>query len=182
VTSERTSRSISPRPDEPAPVTLAPFGSEHLGATFAWLQDEELRAQIDSLGSPPTRSAHDAYWRRRLENPNDDAYAVVAGGQHVGNGGLLVDCARRKADLWLYLGERRGSGIGRAAAQLLLRRAFDELGLNRVGVKVLATNPRALGFWQSVGFREEGRAREDTWVGGQPVDAIHLSLLARERA
>jgi RimJ/RimL family protein N-acetyltransferase len=180
VTSERTSRSTSPTPDARPDVVLEPFAQRHLEATFEWLHDEDLRARIDSLGAP-TRATHESYWQRRLADVRDESYAVLADGVHVGNGGLLLDPARRKAELWLYLGDRRGRGIGRKAVDRLLRRAFDELGLNRVGVRVVATNDGALRFWRSVGFTEEGRAREDTWVNDLPVDAVFFSLLARER-
>jgi RimJ/RimL family protein N-acetyltransferase len=181
VTSEPTSRSTSSTPDGPITVTLERLSARHLEATREWLRDPGLRAQIDSLGEP-TPDGHRAYWERRLEDESHEAYALMAGGRHVGNGGLQVDHKRLKAELWLYLGEARGQGIGRAAATLILSRAFRELGLNRLAIRVLATNESALSFWRSLGFTDEGRAREDTWSDGRPVDSLLLSLLAREWA
>jgi RimJ/RimL family protein N-acetyltransferase len=162
-------------------ITLEPLSDRHLEATLEWLRDPVLRAQIDSLGEP-TPNEHRAYWARRFEDESQEAYAVLAGGRHVGNGGLQLDRKRFKAELWLYLGEARGRGIGRAAAALVLRRAFQELGLNRVAVRVVATNETALVFWRSLGFTDEGRAREDTWIDGRPVDSVYLGLLARDWA
>jgi RimJ/RimL family protein N-acetyltransferase len=179
VTSEPTSRSVSTTPDGPIPITLEPLSDRHLEATLEWLRDPGLRAQIDSLGEP-TPEEHRAYWDRRFADESQEAYAVLAGSRHVGAGGLQLDRRRRKAELWLYLGEARGQGIGRAAAALLLRRAFRELELNRVAVRVVATNEAALSFWCSLGFTDEGRAREDSWIEGRPVDSILLGLLARE--
>jgi RimJ/RimL family protein N-acetyltransferase len=173
------SRSTSLTLDGPSTVTLEPLSDRHLVATLGWLRDPGLRAQIDSLGEP-TPDEHRAYWQRRLADATDEAYAVLAGPRHVGNGGLRLDRRRMKAELWLYLGEARGQGIGRAAAALLLRRGFRELGLNRVAVRVVATNQPALRFWRSLGFADEGRAREDTWINDDPVDSMLLSLLARE--
>jgi RimJ/RimL family protein N-acetyltransferase len=181
VSSEPEARSTSPTPDGPTAVTLEPLTGRHLEATLEWLRDPGLRAQIDSLGEP-TPEEHRAYWERRLADESHEAYAVLSGSRHVGNGGLQLDRRRQKAELWLYLGEARGQGIGRAAGALLLRRAFRELGLNRVTVRVVATNEAALPFWRSLGFTDEGRAREDTWIDGRPVDSMFLSLLAREWA
>lgn len=181
MTSEPKSRSTSPTPDGPITVTLEPLSERHLEATLEWLRDPGLRAQIDSLGEP-TPDGHRAYWARRLEDESHEAYALLAGSRHVGNGGLELDRKRLKAELWLYLGEARGQGIGRVAAALVLSRAFRELGLNRLAVRVLATNEAALSFWRSLGFTDEGRAREDTWIDGRPVDSMLLSLLAREWA
>jgi len=181
VTSGPKSRSTSRTPDGPITVTLERLRDRHLEATLEWLRDPGLRAQIDSLGEP-TPDGHRAYWERRLADESHEVYAVLAGGRHVGNGGLELDRKRQKAELWLYLGEARGQGIGRAAAALVLRRAFGELKLNRVAVRDVATNEAALPFWRSVGFTDEGRAREDTWIDGRPVDSMLLSLLAREWA
>jgi RimJ/RimL family protein N-acetyltransferase len=179
VTSEPKSRSTSRTPDGPITITLEPLTDRHLEATLEWLRNPGLRAQIDSLGEP-TPDEHRAYWERRFADESHEAYAVMAGGRHVGAGGLELDRRRLKAELWLYLGEARGQGIGREAAALLLRRAFGELGLNRAAVRVVATNEAALAFWRSVGFTDEGRAREDTWIDGRPVDSMLLGLLARE--
>jgi RimJ/RimL family protein N-acetyltransferase len=171
----------SPTPDGRVAVTLEPLSDRHLDAALEWLRDPGLRAQIDSLGEA-TPEGHRAYWERRFADESLEAYAVLAGGRHVGNGGLELDRKRRKAELWLYLGESRGEGIGRAAAELLLRRAFRELGLNRASVRVVASNQAALQFWRSVGFTDEGTAREDTWIDGRPVDSMLLGLLARDWA
>jgi ribosomal-protein-serine acetyltransferase len=93
---------------------------------------------------------------------------------------MKLDARRRKAEFWIYLGVNRGRGVGRAAVLRMLSYAFGELDLNRVAVRVLATNCDALRFWESLGFRTEGRLREDTWVDDEPVDAYCLGLLARE--
>jgi RimJ/RimL family protein N-acetyltransferase len=160
-----------------AAIRLERMGPQHSDATFDWLQDDTLRTAIDSHGAPD-RDRHEAYWRMRLARPHEESYAVLADGAHVGNGGLVVDRARRKAELWLYLGDPsvRGAGVGTDAANLLLTRAFDELGLNRAAVRVVSTNEGALRFWRSLGFVEEGRLREDAG----DADSVWLGMLRSE--
>lgn len=160
---------------------LVRMADEHLAATLRWLRDPELRRQLDSLGEP-TAEGNAAYWRARWGDPTQAAFAVLdAGGTHVGNAGLVgIDRARRKAELWIYLGERRGSGIGSAVLAAVLEHAFVDLGLNRVWLRVLATNSGAERFYLRHGFRAEGRLRQDTWWEGEPVDALVLSILAAE--
>jgi RimJ/RimL family protein N-acetyltransferase len=153
----------------------------HLEATRGWLLDDELRRQVDTT-EPPTRERNCAYWRARWADSTQESYAILTpNGEHVGNCGLInVDRQRRKAELWAYLGTSRGEGVGSTAVLGLLARAFSELGLNRVCLRVLATNQRAECFYRRLGFRPEGRARQDTWIDGQPVDSIWLSILAED--
>jgi RimJ/RimL family protein N-acetyltransferase len=155
------------------------MGEAHLDATFGWLSGSEaLRQQIDSLAAP-TRAGNVAYWQRRFTDSSRRDFAIVEGNTHLGNCGLCnLDEARRKAELWIYLGERRGGGVGSAAVRELLRLAFEELRLNRVYLRVVADNPRALEFYRRLGFKEEGRFRQDTRHGDAFVDSIWLAILA----
>src|SRR5438067_8993317 len=130
---------------------LVPFGKDHIEATYRWLRSGELRGQIDSIGEPAP-DAHEEYWRQRLGDERRPTFAITLDGSHVGNCGLIVDRDRRKAELWIYLGEGRNRGVGRAAAKDLLVDAFDRRDLHRVFVRVLETNEPALRFWRSLGF------------------------------
>jgi RimJ/RimL family protein N-acetyltransferase len=160
---------------------LSPFGPEHVEATYRWLSDPELRRQIDSLGRP-SESGNRQYWQERAGDTTRPTFAVTVDGSHVGNCGLVMDQARRKAELWIYLGESRGSGVGTRAVHELLARVFGDLGLYRAQVRVLVSNDTAVRFWRGLGFIEEGRLRSDTWHDDEPVDALLFSLLAPEYA
>jgi RimJ/RimL family protein N-acetyltransferase len=160
-------------------VTLGPVSPQGIRATWEWLQDPELRAQIDSA-RPPSEDENQRYWAHRLEDRREQTFAIFRAGEHVGNCGLIVDDARKKAELWAYLGTARGQGVGTTAVEQLLGLAFDKLALNRVFLRVLVSNQSAVRFWRSLGFVDEGRAREDTWIAGQPVDSIWFSMLRGE--
>ncbi len=161
-------------------VRLVRLSDEHLASTHDWLQDPALREQLDCT-SAPTADSNRAYWHaKRLERTRED-YAIVENGRHVGNCGLCnIDVTRRKCELWIYLGERRGSGGGSTAVRQLLGRAFTALRLDRVHLRVLADNPRAQAFYEKLGFMTEGRLRHDTRRDGTPVDSIVMSILADE--
>jgi RimJ/RimL family protein N-acetyltransferase len=104
-----------------------------------------------------------------------------AGNRHIGNCGLCdIDISRQKAQLWIYLGEVFGQGAGTIAVTQLLNRGFGALGLERIYLRVVASNQRALHFYQKLGFVEEGRFRRDTLVDGRPMDAICMSILKSE--
>ena len=61
-----------------------------------------------------------------------------------------------------------------------MRRAFLDLELNRLYLRVLETNTRAVEFYCARGFVREGVWREDTLRDGGFVDSVWFSMLARE--
>jgi len=165
-------------------VQLVRMAEEHIDRTWGWLaRSAELRAQIDSLDAP-TLTGNRQYWRRNFEDKSRADFAIVAeDGSHVGNCGLVsIDIRRKKAELWIYVGEIQGKGFGAKALHLLLAYAFDELKLCRVYLRVLDTNERALGFYLREGFRIEGRARHDTIHAGKSVDSTLLAILSNEHS
>lgn len=164
-------------------VLLIRMADCHLPNTYRWLHDSaELRRQVDCLEAP-TEEGNQAYWRANWQNSRREDYAIVAiaDNRHIGNCGLCdIDASRKKAQLWIYLGDSYGEGTGTAAVDQLLTRAFGALELDRVYLRVVASNPRALRFYQKLGFVEEGVSRQDTIADGCPVDAICMSMLKSE--
>ncbi|MDA8232959.1 MAG: GNAT family protein [Magnetospirillum sp.] len=157
------------------------MSAEHLSQTRGWLRDPSLRREIDCL-APPTIEQNKAYWEARWNDPSREDYAILREDrEHVGNCGLgSIDSKRRKCELWIYLGCAQGQGIGKAAFRILLARAFDGLNFNRVYLRVVEGNNRALQFYRGFGFTLEGRWREDTVLDGKTVDSLWLSMLATE--
>lgn len=75
---------------------------------------------------------------------------------------------------------QQGRGLGREAAQLLLRIAFDELNLHRLSLRLPEYNLRGLRFAQNLGFTLEARRRQAVWRDNRPWDFYHFGLLRPE--
>ena len=73
-----------------------------------------------------------------------------------------------------------GRGLGREAIGLVLRHGFGALGLRRVGVRVLASNERAIGCYRACGFHEEGHEREAARTHMGWEDDVIMGVLAHE--
>ena len=73
-----------------------------------------------------------------------------------------------------------GRGLGREAIGLVLRHGFGALGLRRVGVRVLASNERAIRCYRACGFHEEGREREAARTHAGWEDDVIMGVLAHE--
>ena len=76
--------------------------------------------------------------------------------------------------------ESLGKGVGTEAMRLLAAHAFGPLGLNRLSVRVLDFNERAIAAYKKVGFQHEGREREAAFIAGTWHDDLMMGLLARE--
>lgn len=73
-----------------------------------------------------------------------------------------------------------GKGLGSEAILLLLRHAFADLQLHRIGIRVLAFNQRAIRAYEKCGFVIEGREREAAFVNSAWHDDVMMGLLEHE--
>jgi RimJ/RimL family protein N-acetyltransferase len=82
----------------------------------------------------------------------------------------------------LGIGNRtdRGQGYGSEALRLMLRYAFAELNLHRVGATIPEYNPVAQHVFAKAGFVEEVRRRQALNRDGRHWDMIHVGILREE--
>lgn len=95
---------------------------------------------------------------------------------------LNIDWIYRSAEFGIVVGDEnfRGKGIGKLATIEMLRHAFYNMNLNRVQLRALVNNTRAIGLYESVGFKEEGILREAVFKNGQYYDLKVMSILKGE--
>jgi RimJ/RimL family protein N-acetyltransferase len=88
----------------------------------------------------------------------------------------------RHCMFWIAIGDpdARGKGYGTEALHILLRFAFLEMNMNRVGLEVNSYNTRAHATYERVGFAQEGVLRETVYRDGVYHDMILMSILRRE--
>jgi ribosomal-protein-serine acetyltransferase len=73
-----------------------------------------------------------------------------------------------------------GRGLVTRAATAMVRRAFGEIGLNRVEIRAAVGNDRSRAVARRLGFREEGTLRDISWLYDRFLDEVVYSMLARE--
>lgn len=90
-----------------------------------------------------------------------------------------IEWNNRKAIMTVGIGDKaaRGCGYGSEAIEMILRFAFMELNLNRVGLDVISDNTPAIECYQKAGFTVEGRARESVIRFGEKLDLIYMGIL-----
>jgi len=87
----------------------------------------------------------------------------------------------RRAVIGTWLGrEHWGTGVNTDAKALMLKLAFTELGLERVGAYTNPENARSLAALEKVGFRREGTLRRFHRHGDERHDVHVLSMLRED--
>jgi len=87
----------------------------------------------------------------------------------------------RRAELSIIIKPSvRGKGYGYDALNKILEIGFKELGLNRIWLRVLEYNSRAIELYKRVGFVQEGINRKESFRKGQYFSQIQMSILKSE--
>jgi len=90
---------------------------------------------------------------------------------------------RNKRCFWgLYISSEhvRSKGIGGFVEYQVMKYVFDDLEYNKLCCEVLSINTRAMKFYKSFGFREEGIYRQHIFKNGEYVDVVALAILRTE--
>jgi RimJ/RimL family protein N-acetyltransferase len=107
---------------------------------------------------------------------------IVDGSKLIGMVRLAIDSQRHRSASIAYgiSPEHWGHGYATEAAQLIVGFAFDALGLHRVWASHHPDNIASRKVLEKVGLREEGRQRDDRFVGGVWYDSVVCSILEDE--
>jgi [ribosomal protein S5]-alanine N-acetyltransferase len=73
-----------------------------------------------------------------------------------------------------------GRGYMREGLHLVLRHAFDDLGLHRLEASIQPANERSIALVRAAGFTREGFSRRYLKIGGRWRDHEHWAILAED--
>ena len=123
-------------------------------------------------------------WRRRLSEPEDGTYNLVAvvGERVVGMFGLHTFPNRPRRHHAGAVGmsvhdDWQGKGVGSALMRAGLDLADNWLGLTRLELEVYTDNEPAIRLYERFGFEREGTLRRYAFRDGRYVDAYVMSRL-----
>jgi RimJ/RimL family protein N-acetyltransferase len=153
-------------------------------ACYTWISDPEVRVHL-AMRSRPNTEKESLEYIRSIDQRRHQMFAIVtrADGVYVGNIDLMdIRLADRAAEVGMVIGRKdyQQKGLGREALRLVCAHAFRTLNLHRVSLRVYATNDRAIKAYTAVGFKPEGRLRDDAFIDGRYVDTIVMGLLRGE--
>lgn len=92
-----------------------------------------------------------------------------------------VDLKCRLAELAISLRKKaRGKGIATEAVRLMFKKGFEEIGLHRIYLTVLADNTAAVKLYEKCGFTYEGELRDHIFKDGQYISWKLYGILENE--
>jgi diamine N-acetyltransferase len=152
---------------------------EMLPTLARWFNDPEVRRGLAHRGLVDLEA--EAKWYEemsetaRAPRPTAVAFAIhdAADGAPVGVCSLDdIDHHFARCEFGIYVGERRGTGLGSDATRLALDWAFNMLGLRNVILETFDFNENAVRAYERAGFRVIGRRRDALVSLGRRWDAI----------
>ncbi len=166
-------------------IELRRHARENYGLYARWYGDPEIWHLTSWAPEPLSHSAVERLFDARELSPTDDSFAIHLRNEEepVGVISLMnVSETNESAELSIILGhpDDRHQGYGSEAIELLLRYAFEERGLNRIGLSAFDFNGEAIAAYQKLGFAVEGRFRQAIKRRSGFHDAISMSILKSE--
>jgi RimJ/RimL family protein N-acetyltransferase len=166
-------------------VTLRPLvAADADGPYLGWFNDAEVCRWNAHHVRPYTREMALEYIAAAQGDGPDLVLAIEVQGAHVGNVSLQeVRPLHRTADLAIVVGDRTvwGTGVGAAAAALVVDHGFGAMNLHRITAATFAENVAMRRLAEKLGMVQEGVRREALFKHGRHHDVIEYGLLASER-
>jgi RimJ/RimL family protein N-acetyltransferase len=163
---------------------LRPMKREDIPRQHQFDQDLDLYGLDCAVPRVSPLQTAEAYFESRTNaDPNWTPFAIEADGKYIGSCSLAgLQDRHGNLELGIGIGDREywGRGYGREAIRLLLDFAFRYLGARRISLTTHARNERAIRCYLACGFVEDGRPRKATWIEGEYVDLVEMSMLREE--
>jgi diamine N-acetyltransferase len=162
-------------------VYLRMLSQDDLDRVLAWHNDPALYSTLGGQFRYVSRESEAEWLRRRLEARDEVNLAICLSdcSEHIGNVYLRnINWIDRNCELHTFIAakEHRGKGYGSTAVRLIVKHAFEDLGLMRIYLSVLVSNSSAIASYQKCGFVTEGRLRKHTLKAGVLQDMLVMGL------
>ncbi len=158
--------------------TIEPLTPDHFATVAQWLSAPEVNQWLTSE------------WRGRtidptviavaVRNKRNRLFLVRSDGAACGLVALAdVDPIDKVAMIWYALGDPAtgGRGVITQAVQLLVKVAFDELGIEALHAWIIEDNDRSKRVLEKNAFRQAGRLRQASVHNERRLDRIYFDLI-----
>ncbi|MGI6604327.1 MAG: GNAT family N-acetyltransferase [bacterium] len=163
-------------------VRLRPLTKRDLDQMAGWEADEELNYLL-GLHLEREQTAYWSHCEALMNTPGNRLWALeTVEGKFIGEVELgQITWRTKEAELKICIGDPRyrGQGYGTAAVEAVLDKAFYELKLERVYLRVYNYNIRAVRCYLRNGFKKEAVLRNRRRFQGKNYD-VYLMYIDRQ--
>jgi RimJ/RimL family protein N-acetyltransferase len=168
-------------------VALGPLRRDLVAEYARWMNERDVRLGLDYRGIA-TPQTQEKWVDENVEAGAKGEPKVVeftiydrSDSAPVGSVGLLeIDHAHGNAELGIFVGERRGQGLGTEATRLALDFAFHVLQLRNVLLETFDWNVAGLTAYERAGFRRIGVRRGAVMSRGRPTDVVIMDAVPED--
>ncbi|MCA9907771.1 MAG: GNAT family N-acetyltransferase [Anaerolineae bacterium] len=170
-------------------IRLTPITNADIPQFAEWLSDFGLQRLVNPGLSFPTSAADlldpAGWFQADLKSEKSRMFAARTTDAAV----FVGICALVNVNMFAHFAEIginlanpdfRGRGYGREIMLLMLRYGFEQLNLNRINLRVMGFNTRAIRLYERLGFQHEVREREALFHDGQYFDQLRMGILRSE--
>ena len=160
---------------------LTPITEQDTKDIIRWRNQDFVRGRFIYQGLF-TKESHEKWLRTKVASGEVVQFIIRLNESQRAIGSVYfrdIDSIHQKAEYGIFIGEADclGQGYGTDAAGLAMNYAFEEMRLNKLMLRVLADNKRAIRSYEKAGFVEEGRFKEDVCIEGRYYDVIFMAVL-----
>lgn len=160
-------------------IYLVPIGEHDTENIIRWRNSDFVREWF-IYQKPLTAEEHMNWLKTVVETGKAVQFIIYVreGNRAVGSVYLRgIDCEHEKAEFGIYIGEKDcvGKSVGAEATELVTAYGFEQLGLHKITLRVLADNERARRSYGKAGFVEEGYLRDEVKLHGTYRDVVFMA-------
>ena len=156
---------------------------EVYGCWWQWFNDKEVTLHMNKGSEQNTPEKQLEFFRKMQASDKDFILGIFdnISGKHIGTTGIHnihLEGGKRVGSFGIIIGEKKfwGKGIGTESWMLMVRYAFEILGLQALETKIFADNTASLKIAQKTGFREVKISRGEFIKEGRKIDRVILRL------
>ena len=166
-----------------AEITIRPITYDDTENIIRWRNSDYVRARFLDRALF-TKESHEKWLKNYVEPGRVAQFIIKLDGEGVGSVYLRdIDKEKKEAEFGIFIGEEsaRGKGVGTESARLILKYAFEELGLKTVFLRVIKDNKGAIRSYEKAGFKLNGKV-ENTETEDGVVEVVFMELEAKDFA
>ncbi len=161
-------------------ITLRLMNEEDTENIIRWRNQDFVRRNFIYQKSF-SKEGHQQWKKNMIDTGKAVQFIISAKGGHpIGSVYLRdIDRVHKKAEYGIFIGEKDalGKGYGTQAARIIIHYAFEQLGLHKLMLRLLADNKQAYKSYEKAGFVQEAYLKDEVYLEGTYKDVIYMAVI-----